>query len=501
MNEYFNNSTPLTKNTLARAASVNAILTNIATGFDLLPTTLQFYQDRIGFCIDSGVANTYKITSLYPPAAYVEGMKYNFKALVTNTGSSTLNVFDSQTVPVLLGAKSIKRADGTNLAAGDIVAGNIVTCVYDGTNFQLISPNASDVVQTAASAAAAAVSAAAALVSENAAAADVVLTNADVVSTNADVVTTNADAATTTQDAIDTAADVVSTNADVVSTGNDAIATAADRVQTGLDAAATAADVVSTNADVVSTGNDVTAAAASASAASTSETNASTSETNAAASYDSFDDRYLGSKAAAPTLDNDGDPLLTGAIYWNNTNDTMYVYDGALWGVWGTTTGITDNATAPVLILNDSGANTPLGQTTAQPADVTDLNAESIATTGLIEQSLGTDKTIRNSKQATSVAVSGTMDIDTGSTGSENFGGTITILTQKATTTGNYTNRVYEYSGRGVTATFTQVHSQTGGGSRVPTLSMASSGVIRMTNNNADAVAFSVTLTNTKGLA
>jgi hypothetical protein len=76
------------------------------------------------------------------------------------------------------------------------------------------------------------------------------------------------------------------------------------------------------------------AAAASASAASTSETNAATSETNAAASaaaaeatFDLFDDAYLGAKASDPSVDNDGDALADGALYFDTTNDVMKVYD------------------------------------------------------------------------------------------------------------------------------------------------------------------------------
>jgi hypothetical protein len=72
-------------------------------------------------------------------------------------------------------------------------------------------------------------------------------------------------------------------------------------------------------------------AAASESNAAASEANAATSETNAAASYDNFDDRYLGQKASNPALDNDGDALLTGAIYFNTTEDKMKVYNGTLW--------------------------------------------------------------------------------------------------------------------------------------------------------------------------
>jgi len=74
-----------------------------------------------------------------------------------------------------------------------------------------------------------------------------------------------------------------------------------------------------------------TNAATSATNAATSESNAATSATNAAASYDSFDDRYLGAKATAPALDNDGDALITGALYFDTSVGAMYVYDGSAW--------------------------------------------------------------------------------------------------------------------------------------------------------------------------
>lgn len=63
---------------------------------------------------------------------------------------------------------------------------------------------------------------------------------------------------------------------------------------------------------------------------------AAASAAAAAASYDSFDDRYLGSKSTAPTLDNDGNALVQGALYYNNgtvvsDDKGMWVYDGAQW--------------------------------------------------------------------------------------------------------------------------------------------------------------------------
>jgi hypothetical protein len=73
-------------------------------------------------------------------------------------------------------------------------------------------------------------------------------------------------------------------------------------------------------------------ATAAATAADASKTAAAASAASAASSYDSFDDRYLGSKTTDPTLDNDGNALLTGALYFNSTDNVMKVYTGAVWG-------------------------------------------------------------------------------------------------------------------------------------------------------------------------
>jgi hypothetical protein len=90
----------------------------------------------------------------------------------------------------------------------------------------------------------------------------------------------------------------------------------------------------STTAAATSASNAATSAsnaATSASNASTSASNAATSASNAATSYDDFDDRYLGSKSSAPTVDNDGNALLTGALYWNTAVSTLYVWTGSTW--------------------------------------------------------------------------------------------------------------------------------------------------------------------------
>ena len=71
-----------------------------------------------------------------------------------------------------------------------------------------------------------------------------------------------------------------------------------------------------------------------------SATAAAASATAAAASYDSFDDRYLGSKSSAPSVDNDGNALVTGALYWNSVSNQMFAWTGSAWGSISSTASI-----------------------------------------------------------------------------------------------------------------------------------------------------------------
>ena len=153
--------------------------------------------------------------------------------------------------------------------------------------------------------------------------ADVVLAEADKVQTGLDRVATGNDKTATNADVVLTNADVVLTNADVVLTNADVVLAEADKVQTGLDRAAVAADLVLTNADVVSTNADATQTGLDRIAA-------ANSAAAAASSFDDFDDKYLGSKATEPSVDNDGDPLVVGALYFL-VGTGMQVYDGADW--------------------------------------------------------------------------------------------------------------------------------------------------------------------------
>jgi uncharacterized membrane protein len=136
-------------------------------------------------------------------------------------------------------------------------------------------------------------------------------------------------------------------NTDHTSSGSQPLTTNTDSSKWDLLVDAASATTSATNA-----ANSATAASTSASNASTSETNAATSAstattqaTNAATSAtaaqaaqtaaelaaDNFDDTYLGAKASDPTVDNDGNALAAGMLYFNSTNDILRVYSGSAW--------------------------------------------------------------------------------------------------------------------------------------------------------------------------
>lgn len=44
-----------------------------------------------------------------------------------------------------------------------------------------------------------------------------------------------------------------------------------------------------------------------------------------------FNALYLGAFASAPTVDNEGDPLQTGALYWNSASNELFAWSGTIW--------------------------------------------------------------------------------------------------------------------------------------------------------------------------
>lgn len=94
------------------------------------------------------------------------------------------------------------------------------------------------------------------------------------------------------------------------------------------EANALAADV---NSKQATASGAATTATTQAGLAATAKADAEAAAVAALGAYDSFDDRYLGSKAANPTLDNDGNALIEGALYWNSVAKEMRAWNATAW--------------------------------------------------------------------------------------------------------------------------------------------------------------------------
>jgi len=92
-----------------------------------------------------------------------------------------------------------------------------------------------------------------------------------------------------------------------------------------------ATGVVGDIATVAGVASTMSAAATNASNAASSATAAANSAAAAAASFDTFDDRYLGSKSSEPSVDNDGNALVSGSLFFDSSVGSMKVYDGGNW--------------------------------------------------------------------------------------------------------------------------------------------------------------------------
>lgn len=183
----------------------------------------------------------------------------------------------------------------------------------------------------------------------NAASANISKVAAETAETNAETAESNAEAA---QVASEAARDTANTHK------NDA--------QTAKTLAESARDVANTKAGEASASASAAAISANtatskASEAAASAVQAANSAASAALALDNFDDRYLGPKAADPTLDNDGNALQLGALYSNTVTGKMRFYTALGW---------VDASSAAVAALNTFEYVMSAGQTLISGNDV-----------------------------------------------------------------------------------------------------------------------------------
>jgi hypothetical protein len=209
-----------------------------------------------------------------------------------------------------------------------IVADNIAD-IQDAEENATAAANSATAASTSATNAASSASTASTAATNAGNSATAAASSASSASSSASAASTSASNASSSASAASTSASNASTSATNAASSASAASTSASGASTSATNASNSATAAATSA--TNAGNSATAAASSASAAATSETNAAASAAAAASALDSFDDRYLGAKSSDPTVDNDGNALVTGALYYNTTTQTMKVYDGANW--------------------------------------------------------------------------------------------------------------------------------------------------------------------------
>lgn len=88
------------------------------------------YADMNGTLNSTGSSSSYALASNRTLSGYASGLAFKFQANHGNTGAATLNVNG-------LGAKSIRRPDGSDLSSGDIGANQYCDVFYQGVYFVL----------------------------------------------------------------------------------------------------------------------------------------------------------------------------------------------------------------------------------------------------------------------------------------------------------------------------------------------------------------------------
>lgn len=273
----------------------------------------------------------------------------------TNGGDAANKTY----VDSILGSATSAATSATAAAASATAAASSATSASGSATSATSSASTASTQATNAASSASAASTSATNAASSASSASTSASTATTKASEAATSATNAASSASSASSSASSASTSATNAASSATSaSNSAATVAGQVGSGLardmgsitESDTTTGDWVSLSDITNAASSSATAAATSASNASTSASNAATSATNAsnsasaastsasnaAASYDSFDDRYLGAKSSAPSVDNDGNALLTGALYFNSTTPGMYVWTGSAWTVMAT---------------------------------------------------------------------------------------------------------------------------------------------------------------------
>ena len=364
--------------TVTEPTQDNTITLPDTTGVVVIATATQTLTNKTltsptisGSPVITGLSSAGMISSSATPKDYVDSILGSATAAATSAASAATSAASAATSASSASTSASNALTSANSAATSATAAatSATSAAASATAAATSATSAAASEATvAASAAAAATSASSALTSANSASTSAAsaLTSANSAATSASTMAASVAAAQTSATSAAASATAAATSATSAAASATAAATSASSASTSASSALTSANSaeasaitaaasVATIAGYATTASNSASAAAtsatsaatsassadtSATAAATSAASAATSASSAAASFDSFDDRYLGAKSTPPTVDNDGNPLLTGALYWNTVDNAMYVWSGTAWGGISSTAAI-----------------------------------------------------------------------------------------------------------------------------------------------------------------
>ena len=250
---------------------------------------------------------------------------------------------------------------------------------------------------------------------------------------SADAAAASASAAETSALAAAASASSATSSASTATSASSSATSSASTATTQASSATASASTATTQAGIATT--QATNASTSASTASSAATAAEAARDATLAAYDSFDDRYLGSKTSNPTLDNDGNALLAGSLYYNSVAAEMRLYTGSAWvaayvsgaGFLATSNNLSD-------VANTGTARTNLGlaigtNVQAYDADLTTLGAGGASARTFLGLAIGTDVQAYNANSAV-------LNVAQSFTAAQR--GAVTALTDGATITADF---------------------------------------------------------------